>query len=152
MIPLADLAAHFKRIHEELRPAMEAEMHVAMEGVAEVAKGMIGHEMPGWDPLSASTVAEKERLGYVGRISPTDPLLRTGELENSLSGEAIVERNTIVGVVGSTSDHSIEMELGSSRVPPRPFIMPALIVSSESIGEAFCKLALRALVPGRKLI
>ena len=86
------------------------------------AKDMIGEEIPRWADLAESTVEEKQRLGFVGRVSATDPLLRTGELRSSI--HASVEGNRVV--LGSTDPVAEYQEWGTSRMPPRPFIGPTV--------------------------
>jgi hypothetical protein len=116
-----------------------------MEAVAVEARACIGHEMPGWPALAPSTVAEKERLGYTGRLSPTDPLLRTGEMRESIS--ASVDAATLTGVVGSTDPVAIFQELGTERIPPRPFLSTAML-GAEPVAEIFFgRAAVKLLTP-----
>jgi hypothetical protein len=105
-----------------------------MEAVAVEAKAYIGHEMPGWPALAPSTVAEKERLGYTGHLSPTDPLLRTGEMRESISAE--VDAVTLTGVVGSTDPVAVFQELGTPHIPPRPFLSTAMF-GAQPVAELF---------------
>ena len=105
------------------RPAAVAEarkegMERAGKMLAKTAQDMIGQEMPDWADLAPSTVEEKQRLGFVGRVSPTDPLLRTGELRASISHT--IEGNKLV--LGSDDPVAAYQELGTPRIPPRPFI------------------------------
>ncbi len=79
---------------------------------------MIGNGVAEWPALASSTVAEKERLGYTGRLSATDPLYRTGELRISIKCD--VEGHTVR--FGSTDKVAPFQEHGTSRIPPRPFI------------------------------
>lgn len=107
----------------ETRPAAVAEgrkrgMEAAAQLFERTAKDMIGEEITEWAPLAASTVAEKQRLGFTGRISPTDPLYRTGELRASIKGS--VAGNRVV--VASDDPIAAAQEFGTSRIPPRPFI------------------------------
>jgi HK97 gp10 family phage protein len=88
---------------------------------------MIGEEThpflePEWPALSENTIARKARGGYLGQVSSTDPLLRTGELKNSIRGRTF----GLVGILGSNSGVANHHEFGTSRMPPRPFIGPAM--------------------------
>ena len=157
MIPLAEVAAHFRQAAREMRPALEATVHVLMEGAALTAREAIGREMETWDPLSARTIAEKMALGYTGQVSATDPLLRTGALRESISGDTDSHTyggvlDEVVGIVGSTDPVSKDQELGTSRIPPRPFLAPALILAQPAIEKALGELAQRACIPGEVLL
>jgi hypothetical protein len=91
------------------------------EIVATKAKEMIGQEHAGWPPLAPSTIADKEHKGF----AVPAPLLRTGEMRDSII--AVVEMLTLA--VGSTDKVAAYQELGTSRIPPRPFLSTAMIDS-----------------------
>lgn len=84
-----------------------------------------------WKPLAEATVADRIAQGF----TPDDPLLRTGELRDSI--EAVVKGNE--AVVGSTSEIAMYQELGTAKIPPRPFLGPAIYDSKNSIGELAAK-------------
>lgn len=113
------------------------------------AKAVIGHENNGWAPLSARTVAEKQRLGFTGRISATDPLLRTGEMRDSISSYAVGS----VGVVGSPLKKALWMEMGtvkpSGSVPPRSFLGLAMSKVYPVADKAFGLLAVNLVSPNK---
>ena len=102
--------------------AVEAAEKVGLEAAGRIlvtdAKTMIGEEIREWADLAPSTVEEKQRLGYTGQVSATDPLLRTGQLRNSISSG--VEGHKLV--LGSDDPVAPYQEFGTSRIPPRPFI------------------------------
>jgi len=146
MIPLADVIAGLKRNQLALKFALEREVRLGMEAAAVEARSFIGNEQPGWAALADSTIAEKQRLGY-----PTPhPLERTGELKDSISGEAETIPGGVHGVVGSTSDLAILHEVGTSRMPARPFLGPALMLTEPKIAVALAELAVRTLTPGSR--
>lgn len=122
-------------------------LKAVVESVALEAKSYIGHEMPGWAPLAARTVAEKTKLGYVGRLSATDPLLRTGELRASIDSYAVGS----VGVVGSPLKKALWQELGTLRhdgsIPPRPFLGLAMSRAQPQAEIFFGELAVNLLTP-----
>lgn len=64
-----------------------------------------------WEELKQATQQERERLGF----TPNDPLLRTGDLRDSLSHET----HGLEAVVGSTSQVMVWQELGTETIPPR---------------------------------
>jgi hypothetical protein len=101
--------------------------HVGVRNAAEIvqteAKALIGQENVEagghvWPDLAARTITEKERLGYVGQVSATDPLLRTGELRASIQMQ--VEGNE--AAVGSDDPVAEWQELGTSTIPARSFL------------------------------
>jgi hypothetical protein len=110
-----------------LEPAAIEGGHVGVRNAAEIvqteAKGLIGQENVevaggAWPDLAESTVVEKARLGYVDQVSPTDPLLRTGELRASIQMQA--EGNE--AAVGSDDPVAVYQELGTSKIPARSFL------------------------------
>ena len=72
--------------------------------------------------LAPSTVAQKQALGFTGRISATDPLYRTGTMRDSIEGVA----EGFTAVVGSSDKVALWQEMGTLRttgnIPPRPFL------------------------------
>ncbi len=151
MIPLAELAAHFRLAEARLKGGqLTLEVHKALEHVADDARAMIGTERPEWAALAESTVTEKERLGYVGQVSSTDPLLRTGELRGSIEADAERRGNVIEGVVGSTSKIAVFLESGTSKMPARPFLAGAMIQSQPLMEETLGMFAVRILTPGSR--
>src|ERR1700722_3498474 len=132
------------------RDAPAAAVVALTETVASVAveaKAMIGHEMPTWAPLAESTVEEKERLGYTGHVSDTDPLLRTGQLRESIKFE--VEAFTLTGVVGSEDPVAGYQEHGTASFPPRPIIVPAMMPSQPQAELFFGRSLIKLLTPKR---
>jgi phage gpG-like protein len=108
-----------------LETRVEATKAAQKEGIAAAgemleaeAKAMIGAEDPDWPPLADSTVADKQRLGYVDQVSATDPLLRTGELRDSIEHSA--DESEVV--VGSNDEVAVVQELGNEHIPARSFI------------------------------
>lgn len=114
-----------------------------------LAAELIGHELPQWPALSDYTVEEKTKLGYVGHVSATDPLLRTGEMRDSIEVE--VEPWELTEVTGSKSLVYLWMEMGTKSnprgvpVPPRPSLAIAAIGSLEYAGEKLTETAVYAL-------
>ncbi|HEV2700470.1 MAG TPA: hypothetical protein VGV09_02480, partial [Steroidobacteraceae bacterium] len=103
---------------------LEGTIHEGLEHVGKrieaTAKKEIGTyqpevgQFPAWAPLAESTMADRVAQGF-----PADePLLRTGELRDSISHE--VRGHEVA--IGSTSDVMVFQELGTSRIPPRPVL------------------------------
>lgn len=80
-----------------------------------------------WAPLADSTKADRAAKGF-----PEDePELRTGELRDSIE----VKAQGNEAVIGSDSDIALYQELGTDKMPPRPFLGPAIYDSKLPIGE-----------------
>lgn len=116
---------------ERLPQRIGAEMAGATEDISKrmkrTARGYIGQERTTWAPLAARTVREKTRLGFTGRVSPTDPLLRRGTLKESIEGHS----EPMKSIVESADPVAGFQELGTrgwhggQHVPPRSFILDA---------------------------
>lgn len=128
------LARALERAAAELPETYAAAMQAGAESVKRDAQARIGHRQPGWQELAESTVAEKTRLGYAGVPVPggdgdQNPLLRTGDMRDSIKAEASAEGF----VVGSADDVLAYQELGTSRIPPRPVLGPALLNTAPAL-------------------
>ncbi len=128
---LTSFIVHF----EAVEIAMHEAAHVGLKKVAVLiekdAKAQIGSyqgavgPFPAWAQLADSTQADRGRKGY----AENDPLLRDGTLRDSISHEV----EGLEAAIGSTSDIAMYQELGTSRIPPRPFIGPAAFKNKEKI-------------------
>lgn len=124
--------------------AIHAELarHEALEKAAEIvekeAKGMLGHEQPGWPALAEYTVADRVQHGY----APDEPELRDGELRDSIGHK--VEGHT--AVVGSTSRIAVYQELGTSRMPPRSFLEAAAHRKADEVAHHMGREVVAAMV------
>ncbi|HEX7854436.1 MAG TPA: HK97-gp10 family putative phage morphogenesis protein [Sphingobium sp.] len=114
-------------INRNARKALE---RVATK-VEKTAKSEFGAYQPAtgsfaaWEELAESTQEERARLGY----TPDDPLLREGDLRDSISHEVA----DLVAVIGSTSEIAEHHEFGTSKMPPRPFLGPAVERNKKAI-------------------
>ena len=102
------------------------------------AKEIIGHyqrsdtgPFPEWAELATSTKADRVSQGF----TPNDPLLRTGELRNSIRHE--VRGHSVA--VGSDLDIAIYQEMGTATIPPRPFLRIAAFRSKKWLGKLYAK-------------
>lgn len=111
--------------------AAETAMGFAAKVVQKDAQDRIGEyqnetgPFPAWQPLADSTEAEKARLGYPSGA----PLLRTGEMRDSI----VTEHNALEAIIGSKDPVAKYQELGTDKIPPRPFLGPAAYDSREKI-------------------
>ena len=105
---------------DEQQSVFHDTMQRACEAVQKRAQHYIGsyHGAAGpfaaWEKLAPSTVEDRVRHGY----APDQPLLREGTLRASI--EYTIKGNQ--GWVGSNLDIAVFQELGTSRIPPRPFL------------------------------
>jgi len=96
------------------------ECAVAVERTAKTEIGTYQGEVgsfAAWAPLTDATQSERVRLGYTA----DDPLLRTGELRDSISHEI----SGLEACIGSNSDVMVFQELGTEKIPPRAVMGPA---------------------------
>jgi phage gpG-like protein len=117
---LLEGAAHFAHLAHDWPKAQEAALAVAAQIVAAKAKSYIGtyNAKPTWSQLADSTQADRASKGF----APNEPLLRTGELRDSIEWKVVSSHEAHVG---SNNPKAVWMELGTSRIPPRPFLGPA---------------------------
>lgn len=147
MMPVKEVIEGLRRHEFELRFALERDVRLNMEAAAKVSRGFLGEYQPGWAELAQATIDEKQRLGF----ATPSPLKRTGALEESIAGEAEEAGLGVRGIVGSSSDLAEIHEHGTSRIPARPFLGPALMLVETKISEDLGHLAVRALTPGSRL-
>lgn len=120
---LASLAAFTAAASAEMTHAK----HTALEKVAVIvedgAKHAIGTYEFNWPPLALSTLEKK---------SADTPLLESGALRDSIRHE--VEGDT--ARVGSDLDYALFQEVGTSKMPPRPFLQGSAQHHREDIEKA----------------
>lgn len=121
----ARIGAAERDLRGEALPAAVKEITV---NAAEQAKNLIGRENFWWEPLARSTVREKRRLGYTGRVSPTDPLFRTGQMRESIEPVA----RGLTGAVQSDDDVMLYQDQGTKNIPARYTLLPALGMAVEA--------------------
>lgn len=147
MMTFAQFAKHLGAAGPRLAPAVERGLAQYGEVVKTTARGFIGHERTAWAALAPSTIAEKTKLGYVGHISATDPLLRTGELRDSIEAEV----GPLNVTVGSALDKALWQEMGTVRptgsIPPRPFLASAMNDTLPVAEKIFGEVMVRTLTP-----
>lgn len=148
MLTLEEFAEHLRLAAFKARNYIDVPTEVVMKAAAEDAKSLIGQELSEWPALAESTVAEKERLGYTGAVSATDPLLRTGELRDSIKADAELSPGGAIGMVGSNDPIAEYQELGTSRIPPRPFMSLALRRAEPLASKTFGEFAVEILTRG----
>jgi HK97 gp10 family phage protein len=87
--------------------------------------------------------AVRARLSEPAGGAHDAPWLHTGELRDSIGHQA----DGLEAAVGSTSDVALYQELGTARLPPRPFLAPAAAENGEAIAQAAGQAVFDALKP-----
>jgi HK97 gp10 family phage protein len=97
------------------------------------AKRVIGTYDYGWPSLAESTMQDRIAHGFAAN----EPLLRTGEMRDSIEHQ--VESDALVtrGVVGSNNEIVKYQELGTEHIPPRSFLGEAAMHKEEEVHELF---------------
>jgi len=128
-------AAFFAALAHEISGAKHEGLEKAGQIVEDEAKRVIGQGYSSWPPLAESTIREKARLGY----DVPNPLLRTGAMRDSI--EHTVEGHS--AFIGSNSDIARYQEIGTSRIPPRSFLVQGAVTKlpeiARAIGDAVIK-------------
>ncbi|SRR6266852_2584589 len=91
--------------------------------VAKQAKAQIGKEHEMWPALAPSTVKDRVSKGY----APNAPLLRDGTLRDSIVWTARPTHDGAEGSIGSDLDRALWLEIGTSKIPPRSFLVSSII-------------------------
>lgn len=127
---LLQAAAKFKAFGINMDLAAEAVLVEWCLAVRKRAREAIGTYRYGWPQLAEATQKDRERQGF----DPNKPLLRTGELRDSIS--AMVQMHGPGhgrGIVGSNSEIAVWQELGTSKIPPRSFLLASAKRSEKDI-------------------
>jgi|SRR6266853_465291 len=85
-----------------------------------------------WAELAESTKQDKERLGYVFNAD-YNPLLRTGELRDSIDYSVIPGVLGTLLLLGSSSQIMIYQELGTAYIPPRSVLGATMFKSYPTV-------------------
>lgn len=131
---LEQFAREMSSASASIATGLEAGFRVIVKEIEETAKEEIGVYQPAygpfdaWAPLAESTKADRVRLGY----SEDEPLLRSGELRDSIQSEVV----GLAAIVGTKSEIGLLQEVGTSYLPPRPFIGPAYVRKIDPLMDA----------------
>lgn len=93
--------------------------------IKEEAKSVIGTYSYGWPPLAESTLKNK---------AADTPLLETGKMRDSIEHTVIMSEKTVC--IGSNEDTAVWQELGTSRIPPRSFLVGAATHKADEVVKA----------------
>lgn len=104
--------AEFEQLKHDIDEAQAEIIKKGCEIIQEEAQHVLGTDGYNWPALSPAT--KKTQPGM---------LLETGEMRDSIEWTA--EKD--VGYVGSNNDKAVYHELGTSKIPPRSFLMGAAV-------------------------
>jgi HK97 gp10 family phage protein len=124
----------------EIQHGREKAVEDACKLIEQTAKDAMGTYTFGWPPLAASTVERK--------ATGDSPLLETGELQNSIEHRVEHSGNRSDGFIGTDDDKAEWMEVGTSKIPPRPFMGGALEHVANDLPEIFGRTVVKALKGG----
>lgn len=137
----------YAKFLEKSAKVADAELLIDGEALGEeqkkIAKEMIGRENPQWPELADTTIDEKSRLGF----DTPAPLLRTGELRDSIDYSVEPVAKGVAITLGSDDPVAAYQELGTATIPPRPFLSTAQLESVESASKIMGDTAVKLLVP-----
>ena len=135
---LGEFAQYLATREFTLHEALHLGLEVVAKKIEKTAKDEIGvyqpavGPFPAWSPLAESTMEDRAAKGY----PENEPLLRDGKLRDSITHE--VEGHE--AMIGSDSDIAVYQELGTGRIPPRPFLGSAVVHDEKfmlgTLGEA----------------
>ncbi len=129
---LLEAAAHFKSFEENMEFATEGILTEFAVTVRDRAKAAIGTYKYGWPQLAESTQEERARAG----VPPNEPLLISGKLRDSISATVEMHgKESGVARVGSTEQLAVWQELGTSRIPPRSFLVSSAKRTEADLGK-----------------
>jgi hypothetical protein len=126
---------------KRLPHAREVALETACEMIVAQAKSAIGTYTFEWPQLAESTQSDREREGYPAN----EPLLRTGALRDSIS--YTIDKPGVEATVGSTSEIALWQELGTPKIPPRPFLLPSVFYLEKPIERMIGEVVVAAVAP-----
>jgi HK97 gp10 family phage protein len=143
---LAAFAAEIPALEDGVVLELERGLEAVAAMIEKTAKDEIGEyqeavgPFPAWEELADSTKADRVSKGY----TENDPLLRSGALRDSISHQT----KGLEAVIGSDSDIAVYQELGTSKIPPRPFLGPAVERNHEAIKKIVGGAVVKGLLGG----
>ena len=128
MPSLLGMAATLVEIGVAIEHNKKQALEFACQIVEDEAKRVIGTYDYGWADLADATQDDRVRKGY----APDDPLLRRGELRDSIEHQV---PNQHAGYVGSDLDIAVYQEMGTRTIPPRSFLAGAAAHKGQEIAS-----------------
>lgn len=144
-ISLDQLTAKLLEIETGFRKKMAPALRNAASIIEFEAKRRLGHRQADWPALAASTVEDRIKKGY----DPERTLVRTGGLRDSIGTKIDVEG--LEAHIGSDLPAAEAHELGTERIPARPFLAPAAADTEQEIREVLLDAATRV-IAGQRVV
>lgn len=141
---LLGFIAHLENVQHNMHEIGPRIIRKACEMVAAQARAAIGKQHEMWPALAPATIADRVNKGFAAN----EPLLRTGGLRDSI--QWTTSASGLEGAVGSNSPIAVYQELGTSRIPPRSFLVSSAISMEEKIHRMAAR-AVVAVLAGRGL-
>ena len=132
---LSAFASHLALLETEMTLQLEAGLTEAAKVVQDTAQAKFGEyqsavdSFPEWAELAEATKSDRVRHGFAA----DEPLLRTGELRDSISYQV----DGLTATIGSPSDIMVMQEFGTIHIPPRPVLGPAAAENVSKISTLF---------------
>lgn len=162
---LREFADHLVKCAAVMPRLEERALRISGSRLARISRGYIGEyqnfsgPFQAWKPLAVSTLlggVSPTGYHYKGKIElgyapPDNPLLRTGELRDSIGFQLAGRTLTI----GSADPVAVYQEFGTHdtakhrAIPPRPFIGPAVYVHGWDEVQHVARIVLHPLMSGR---
>lgn len=150
---LGDLALHLATLHAAQVHELQHGLERCAVKIEETAKQEIGHyqtaagPFPAWAELADSTEQDKASKGY-----PVDaPLLRTGEMRDSITHEV----DGLEAVIGAKDTDAgrllVYHEFGTNKMPPRPVLGPAAFRNKDFVLKVIGQAAVSGLLGGSRI-
>lgn len=147
---LADFALHLAAIEVAVKVQTHRALERASRLVENTAKDEIGHYQNAvgpfaeWAPLADSTEEQKASMGY----PPNAPLEASGEMRDNISHEIHGNESAI----GSPDERMVYHEFGTSKMPPRPVLGPALYRNKDRIQKILGAALVSGLIGGEVVV
>lgn len=132
-LPIELLAAKLGAAAITMDMANHRALERAAKIVADEAKNSLGTyqeaagPFPAWEELAPTTKADRQAKGF----SQNEPLLRTGELRDSIGYTVTDDTATI----GATAPHAAFHELGTDSEPQRSFLGSAAYRKGDEVSQ-----------------
>lgn len=139
-------ALQFAALDIAIRKGMEDGLEEVAKRIEQTAKDEIGHYQPAiggfseWAQLAESTEADKARKGF----EPNAPLERTGQFRDSWEHKT----EGLEAVIGSKDERAPFFEFGTSKMPPRPVLGPAVAINGNFIKKIIGRATVNGFVGG----
>ena len=147
MLTFNEFATQLERAAIRAKNEIDIPTEEVMVAAQTVAKQVIGSYAFGWVQLAPSTQEDRVKHGY----SANNPLLRTGEMRDSIEHKTELTPYGAEGCVGSKDLVALWQECGTvdkneeQHIPPRPFLAGALMRSGPLIDVTFGTFAMKLL-------